>query len=167
MKKVILIVILSILSISFAAFLLNAYQLQKNYFNKSTGESVQELAEEVAIVPKSVYLPYSKIEYDKAIAEKRVALLYFSSNWCSECQEQNNINSEVLLEMLDDSIVGLNIHILDSETTIETDALAQKFEVTKENSFVILGKDGAVAYKHTGMLDGNLLKQKLQEVILK
>ncbi len=166
MKKVILFIILTILSISFAAFLFSAYQLQKNYFNKSVAESIQEPADEVH-VPKSVYLPYSKIEYDKAIAEKRVVLLYFSSNWCSECQEQNDINSEVLLEMLDDSIVGLNIHILDSETTTETDALAQKFEVTKENSFVILGKDGAVAYKYTGMLDSNLLKQKLQEVISK
>lgn len=145
----------------------NAYQLQKNYFNKSTSESAQELVEEVAIVPKSVYLPYSKIEYDKAITEKRVVLLYFSSNWCTECQEQNNTNTAVLLEMLDESIVGLNIHILDSETTTETDALAQKFEVTKENSFVILGKDGAVAYKYAGLLDSNLLKQKLQEVILK
>jgi thioredoxin-related protein len=162
LKKVILFIILSILSISFAVFLFNAYQLQKNYFNKSVTESIQEPADE-ALVPKSVYLPYSKIEYDKAIVEKRVVLLYFSSNWCTECQEQNNINTEVLLEMFDKSIVGLNIHILDSETTIETDALAQKFEVTKENSFVILDKNGGVAYKYTGMLDGNLLKQKLQE----
>lgn len=145
-------------------FLFNAYQLQKNYFNKNTTENTVESVEDEVIIPKSVYLQYSKNDYDKALSEKRVILLYFASNWCSECQDQSVINSEVMEQMLFESIVGLNIHILDSETTIESDALAQKFEVTKENSFVILDKNGGVVFKHTGILDSNLLKQKLQEV---
>jgi thioredoxin-related protein len=148
-------------------FLLNAYQLQKNYFNQNANKNIQESVDDAVIVPKSVYLQYSKTDYDKALSEKRVILLYFTSNWCTECQDQSVINSEVMEQMLFNSIVGLNIHILDSETTIETDALAQKFEVTKENSFVILDKNGGVAYKYTGMLDSNLLKQKIQEVISK
>ena len=70
-------------------------------------------------------------------------------------------------DMLYQSIVGLDVHILDSETTLESNALAQKFDITKEQSFVVLDKNGVVAYKYTGIIDKELLKQKILEVISK
>lgn len=66
--------------------------------------------------------------------------------------------------MVTDELVGLRIHILDSETTTETDALAKKYNVSKEQSIVILDKKGAIFFKHTGLLEKEVLKQKLTEL---
>ncbi len=160
--------ILFILFISFGAFFFNVYILQNNYFNQGKDNNrLYEAIDDAVIVPKSIYLQYSQEDYDNAIKEKRVVLLYFTSNWCKECQDQATINSLVMEDMLYQSIVGLDVHILDSETTLESNALAQKFDITKEQSFVVLDKNGVVAYKYTGIIDKELLKQKILEVISK
>lgn len=168
MRKVTLAFILSILSFAFIVFLYNAYILQKNYYigkNVSSSTPAETIVEEVAI--PSLYLNYSKEEYDKALNEKRVVLLFFTSNWCSLCTDQDATNEEVLASLTKEGVVGLKAHVLDSETTVETDALAKKFDVTKENSLVILDKNGAVAFKYVGNITNELLKTKILEVVNK
>jgi len=168
LKKIILIVILSILLVSFGVFIFNAYLLQKNYFKQKESEQIStEVKNEEVVVNLSAYTDYTGAEYEKALNDERIILLYFTSNWCSECAKQDKIITEVFNEFSSEGIMGLKIHILDSETTFETDALAQKFDITKEQSFVALDKSGKVAFKHVGTLSGDLLKQKMQEVILK
>ena len=61
------------------------------------------------------------------------------------------------------NVFGLRVHILDSETTTESDALSQKFDVVKEQTYVLLDKNGAVFFKHTGFLSEDQLKQKIME----
>ena len=161
MRKFILIFILSILFISFLAFFYNVYILQKNYFNSKQIDIPNELIND-AIVP-SVYINYSEEEYDKAILEKRILVLFFTSNWCIKCSDQDIINSEVFNSLNKEGIVGLKIHILDSETTTETDALARKFDVTKENTFVILDKKGAVYFKEIRELNMDELKSVIMK----
>ena len=166
MRKVILAFILSILTFTFLAFLYNAYVLQKNYFtgkNVASPTPTETVVEEVAV--PSLYLNYSKEEYDKALTEKRVALLFFTANWCSLCTDQDDVNAEVLARLTKEGVVGLKAHILDSETTVETDALAKKFDITKENSLVILDKNGAVAFKYVGNIENELLKTKIREIV--
>ncbi len=168
MKKIILFIILFILFISFGALILNAYILQKNYFNSKKAVVIDDVKnEEVNNVTPSVYKSYSKDDYDIALKEKRVILLFFTSNWCKECSKQNDLNNEAFSELKDLGTLGLNIHILDSETTTETDALAKKFGVTKENTFVILDKNGAVSFKFTGELSKDGLISKIKEVTSK
>jgi thioredoxin-related protein len=168
MKKFILAFILSILFISFAGFLYNAYILQKNYFNqKDLSTPLPEEGQTTKVEVPSRYINYTKEEYDKSLLENRVTVLFFTSNWCEACNNQEKMNEEVFKGLDKEGIVGLSIHILDSETTTETDALAKKFDVKKENSFVILDKKGAVAYKYVGEISSDLLKTKIQEVINK
>ena len=151
MRKVILFFVLLVIFVSLAVFLLNAFVLQKNYFENKNGNSQAETG------------PDLKEDYERAINEKRVLVLYFTSNWCQKCIDQENVNKQVFDELVSEGVVGLKIHILDSETTIETDALSQKFDVTKEQSFVILDKNGVVYFKYTGILEKDLLKQKILE----
>ncbi|HCR35924.1 hypothetical protein A2130_00160 [Candidatus Woesebacteria bacterium GWC2_33_12] len=151
MRKAILFFVLFIIFIAFAVFLTNAFVLQKNYFENKNGNSQAETG------------PDLKEDYERAINEKRVLVLYFTSNWCQKCIDQENVNKQVFDELVSEGVVGLKIHILDSETTIETDALSQKFDVTKEQSFVILDKNGVVYFKYTGILEKDLLKQKILE----
>lgn len=164
MKKFILAFTLSILFIALAAFLYNAYILQKEYFavkDKKDLTKIEEIAEPVEI--KSKYVYYSRDEYDKAILNKNVVVLFFTSNWCSSCLKQNQMNKNIFEEMSKKDILGLEIHILDSETTTESDALAKKFDVKKENTYVILDKKGAVYFKYTG----EIAEEKLVENIMK
>ena len=113
---------------------------------------------------ESYYVDYTKEDYEKALAEKRVLVLYFTSNWCEECKAQDLINNEVFNDLTLQGIVGLKIHILDSETTTETDALAKKYDVTKEQSVVIVDTDGVTRFKYVGIITQELLTQKILEV---
>lgn len=161
MRKFILIFILSILFISFLAFFYNVYILQKNYFNLKSGEkSTEKTTLEVQKTP-SKYINYSKENYDTAILENRVLVLFFTSNWCVKCGDQDLINKDVFDDLSKEGVVGLKIHILDSETTTETDALTKKFDIVKENSLVILDKKGAVSFKYVGEMTSEILKDKI------
>jgi len=164
MKKVILIVVLSILTLSFLALIINAYGLQKAYFESKDEKNNNSDSAIVIDNRPSLYKDYSKEDYDMALAEKRVLVLYFTSNWCQECQKQDKVNNELFNELTSEGVVGLKIHVLDSETTTETDALAKKFDVIKEQTFVVLNKSGAVSFKYTGILDSDMLKQKIMEM---
>ncbi len=166
MKKFILFFVLSLLFISFGAFLLNAFNLQKNYFdskNKTSNDKTTDEANE-AVQVDSYYIDYKKEDYEKAIAEKRVLVLYFTSNWCEECKTQDLLNTEVFVDIAQYGVVGLRVHILDSETTIETDALAKKYDVSKEQTFVIIDTNGVTRFKYVGTITKELLSQKILEV---
>ncbi|MFZ3301542.1 MAG: thioredoxin domain-containing protein [Microgenomates group bacterium] len=169
MKKFILFFVLSLLLISFGAFLINAYQLQKNYFDsKNKPEQANQTEDNTEVIEKqSFYKDYAKVDYDLALKDKSVLVLYFTSNWCDECLSQDKTIADYFSNLDTKGIVGLRIHILDSETTTETDALAKKFDITKESSLIILNKDGSLAFKNTGKLSTEVLSQKIKEVVSK
>lgn len=108
------------------------------------------------------YKLYSKTEYEQALKDKKVVMLYFTANWCPICREQEPVNMEVLKSMeSDDQIIAFRVHILDDETTKETEDLAKKFEVPYQHTTVIIGPGGKVFYKYTGPLTYDNLKNKL------
>lgn len=164
-KKFILFFILLVLFLSFVVFLLNSYRLQKNYFNSKNNQANTDTAKVVEenIEKPSFYQDYTKEIYEMALADRGVIVLYFTSNWCKECLDQDFLNNEVFNELTLTGVVGQKIHILDSESTAETGALAKKFDIVKEQSFVILNKDGAVESKYTGAIDKELLKEKIKD----
>ncbi|MDP3917992.1 MAG: hypothetical protein Q8Q30_02350 [Candidatus Woesebacteria bacterium] len=164
MKKLILFIILFILFISFFAFFYQVYVQQRDYFNLKKHDSSKD-TEVISKIPEvpSKYISYSLEEYDKAIFEKRILVLFFTSNWCMECNDQDIVNSKVFDSLNKEGVVGLKIHILDSETTTETDALARKFDVVKENTFVVLDKNGAVYSKNVGELKLDVLQLILEK----
>jgi thiol:disulfide interchange protein len=167
MKKTILIIILSILTLFFLSLIVNAYNLQKRYIDsKNTSQTkTEETNDSLEAENKpSIYKDYTKEEYENALKNKQVIFLYFTSNWCAQCIEQDKLNLELFSELTTLGVVGLKIHILDSETTTETDALAKKFDVTKEQSFVLLNKLGAVHFKQVGKFEKESLKQKILEI---
>ena len=166
MRKGILVFALLIIFLAFSVFLINAYLKQKNYSkNLQNNSSPEPLVNDVVekTMP-SVYTEYSKDTFDKAQSFRQVVVLYFTSNWCQECIKQDQVNTQAFEGLPKEGVIGLKVHILDSETTIETDALAKKFDVTKEQSFVILDKNGAVFFRFTGNIDKDLLNKKILEV---
>lgn len=163
MKKTLLFLVLLILFLSFSVFFYKVYLEQKKYFDSKEIETPAPVSNYVETGIPSKYIDYSKENYDNAILDKRPLLLFFTSNWCTLCFDQDSVNKDVLLSLNKEGVTGLKVHILDSETTTETGALAKKFDVTKENSIVILDKDGAVKFKYIGNLEGEILKTKILE----
>lgn len=164
MKKTILFVVLSIILLSFLAFYLNVFAKLNEYWQLSDKKVDNR---DIVVDSKSnpsTYFGYSRDVYETALKENKVIVLFFTANWCGECLSQDLLNTELLESLGNSGIVGLRIHILDSETTTETGALAKKFDVSKENSIVILDKKGAVYFKQVGTIDMELFKQKINEV---
>lgn len=157
MQRFILFFILSLLLIIFTVFLYNSYILQKNYFKTVENQTENTVNNN----PLSIYKSYSKEDYSNAISNGRVLVLFFTSNWCDLCIKQDMLNKDAFNNIKTEGIFGLSIHILDSETTTETDALAKKFDVTKENTFVFLDKRGAVNSKYVGELTEEQLKMNI------
>lgn len=113
-------------------------------------------------VESSNYKLYSKTEYEKALAEKKVTMLYFTANWCPICREQEPVNMEALKSLEEDKdIIAFRVHILDSETTKETEALAEKYDISYQHTTVIIGPNAEVSYKYTGPLTQDDLREKL------
>lgn len=163
MKKILLSLVLLILFLSFGVFFYKVYLVQKSYFDNKELPTQEPTIENSETEIPSKYVDYSKENYDSAILSKRPLLLFFTSNWCTLCFDQDSVNKDVLLGLNKEGVTGLKIHILDSETTTETGALAKKFDITKENSIVILDKDGAVKFKNVGNIDSEILKTKILE----
>jgi len=162
MRKFILFLILTIILLIFTTFFVKVYIEQKNYFNSKKSLVIIETSTPVVSnEAPSIYKNYSKEDYDMALSEKRITVLFFTSNWCSDCLVQEIVNNETFLSLKTEGLIGLQIHILDSETTIETDALAKKFGVTRESTFIILDKNGAINSKYTGSIAKELLFEKI------
>lgn len=169
MKKFILVFILAVLLISFAA----AFYLFAGKLKSSQLSSPQPLATEFegSVTPEvntdrgaSVYEDYSPEVYERARTEDRVIVLYFTANWCEICRTQEEINTKVFTGLTKDGVVALRIHILDSESTVDTENLAKKFSIAKENTLVILNSDtGAIVYKFTGLLEDGAMIEKIIE----
>lgn len=131
---------------------------------KSTGEQgVSEVVKEQGLViATSNYKDYSAFEYETAKKDGKVILLYFTANWCPICREQEPVNQEVLKELEGSpEVVAFRIHILDSETTEETEKLAEEFGVTYQHTFIVLDKNGNVSSKYTGPLAKQDLKDRI------
>lgn len=165
MRKTVLFVVLFILFASLSSFVYSAFVKQKEYFElKESNQDVEGGNTSESYILPSVYQDYQDEALSKSLLENRIILLYFTSNWCEKCLEQDIVNKEVFEILNNEGIVGLRIHILDSETTQETDALAKKYEVSKEHSFVVLDKKGAISFKHLGVLDKDSLKRELLKI---
>lgn len=117
------------------------------------------------LTASSNYKKFSQAEYENALGEKKVVLLYFFANWCPICREQEPINLQVFESLKNESeIVGFRVNILDSEETSETKALASQFEVTYQHTYVILDKNGEVRYKYTGPLSFESVRSEILKV---
>lgn len=169
MKKFTLVFVLLVLVLTFATmyfFFMVATKIPKKESNNqvSTEETVKEedTSQEEDLGP-SIYEDYSSVLYEGALEEGRVIVLFFTANWCPICRQQEPINQEVFDSLDKAGVVGLRVHILDSETTSETEALAKKFDVIYQHTFVILDKKGAVSYNYSGPLENNELIEKIKE----
>lgn len=159
MNKLILF-ILAVLLIAGAGYFIFTSQGTKPQQSETTTQQIPEVANQQT----SNYKDYSSEEYQKALRDQKIVLLYFIANWCPICREQEPINIQVMKELEQDSqILAFRVHILDSETTKETEELADGFGVTYQHTYVIIKPGGVVSSTYTGPLTNEEIKNRLQK----
>jgi len=108
------------------------------------------------------YRAYNKQEFESALLAGKVVMLYFTANWCPICKEQEPVNKEALTELSSDSeIIAFRVHILDSEETAETKALAEEYGVRYQHTAVLIDSGGGVDQTIVGPISKQSLKEKL------
>ncbi len=86
----------------------------------------------------SPLLEFNQRDYESALAQDRVVVLYFYASWCPICREEFEYIKEAFDSVTDDSLVGFRVHFNDSEVTPEMEALAREFGVAYQHTKVFI-----------------------------
>jgi len=90
----------------------------------------------------SPLLVYNKADYEKALSEGKLILLYFYANWCPICRAETRDSLYPAFNELDsDQVVGFQVNFKDSETDRDEQELAAKLAIPYQHHKVII-KDG-------------------------
>ncbi len=92
------------------------------------------------------YLAYTKADYEKALAENKVILLYFYASWCPICKAEQKVTTAFFDSLDRQDVVGFRVNFKDSDTDADEEALAKEFGIPYQHTKVIL-KDGNQALK--------------------
>lgn len=89
---------------------------------------------------------FNQNDYERALADGKLVVLYFYANWCPICKAEFPRMQEAFHELADSRVVGFRVNYKDDETDVDEVALARKF---------------GVAYQHTKIFvqDGEMLKK--------
>ena len=86
----------------------------------------------------SPYIDFNRADYEKALAENRVILLYFYANWCSICRAEQPQTFAAFNQLSNPAVVGFRVNYKDSDTDTDEVALAQQFGITYQHTKVII-----------------------------
>lgn len=101
----------------------------------------------------SNYLSFDSSKFGEDLASGKKVSLFFWANWCPTCRAQEPINVKTLESISDPDVVVYKVNILDSETTEEGEALASKYGVTYQHTFVALDGTGEKIDLYNGQFD--------------
>jgi thiol-disulfide isomerase/thioredoxin len=92
------------------------------------------------------YLAFTQDDYEKALEEEKIILLYFYASWCPNCVAEQPKAIAAFSEINDPTLIGFRVNYKDSDTDSSEEALARQFGITYQHTKVIL-KDGKQAQK--------------------
>jgi len=84
------------------------------------------------------YLDFNKVDYEKALKEKKKILLYFYANWCPTCRIEQPKTFAAFNELNDPNLIGFRVNYRDSDTDAGEEALAKEFGVSYQHTKVLL-----------------------------
>lgn len=95
----------------------------------------------------SRYVEYSSKVLADTAGTKRV--LFFYANWCPTCRPAD-ANFKANLDKIPEGVTLIRVNYNDSDTDAEEKALADKYGVTYQHTFVQIDKDGNVVGRWNG-----------------
>lgn len=109
------------------------------------------------------YLAYAQADYEKALSENKVILLYFYASWCAICKTEQKETTAFFDSLDREDVVGFRVNFKDSDTDADEEALAREFSIPYQHTKVIL-KDGKQALKSLEQWDQKDYEEALAKV---
>lgn len=107
---------------------------------------------------------FTQADYERALKEKNVVLLYFYASWCPFCRVEVKEMYHAFEELNRNDVIAFRVNYNDLETDADEVALAKNFGVKYQHTKVIL-KDGRVALKDGVQWNKERYLQELQSAI--
>jgi thiol-disulfide isomerase/thioredoxin len=84
-------------------------------------------------------LDFNKADYDKALKDKKLVVLYFYANWCPTCKaETANALYPAFNKLNNSDVIGFRVNYNDDQTDSNEKDLAREFGVAYQHTKVFL-----------------------------
>lgn len=102
---------------------------------------------EQSAMKKSAYVPYTEEALEAAKESRRV--LFFYANWCPFCKDADADFAQNMAK-LPENVTVLRVNYSDTETDETEKALAKRYGITYQHSFVQIDAEGKVLASWNG-----------------
>ncbi len=86
----------------------------------------------------SPVLDFNQADYEQALEQEDVILLYFYAKWCPICREEIPKMYDAFEEFNTDGVIGFRVNYNDGDTDEHEENLAREFGVAYQHTKVIL-----------------------------
>jgi len=83
-------------------------------------------------------IEFNQTDYDNALEENKIVVLYFYANWCPLCKEEFPKMTQVFNSLSSDKLIGFRVNFNDSQTDDNEKELASEFGVAYQHTKVII-----------------------------
>jgi len=106
----------------------------------TAGESASKMAYNGRLIARAgvPIIEFNQTDYDNALDENKIIVLYFYSNWCPLCKEEFPKMTHVFNSLSSDALIGFRVNYNDSQTDDDERALASEFGVAYQHTKVII-----------------------------
>jgi thiol-disulfide isomerase/thioredoxin len=108
----------------------------------TTIENIQEIIKEtITFTGKELannYYEFNQEDYENALQNKQIILLYFYASWCPICKTEQKETFGAFNELDKPNLVGFRVNYRDPDTDDNEVALAKEFGVSYQHTKVIL-----------------------------
>lgn len=129
-------------------------QMQKESSDLTVKKSEGVIMDDGVITDGGEYTPYSETAFDQARNKRRV--LFFYANWCPTCRPAD-ADFEVNISKFPKDLVLFRVNYNDPDTDADEKALAQKYAVTYQHTYVQVDANGIEIAKWNGGQTDKLL----------
>jgi hypothetical protein len=113
---------------------------------------------------ESVYLDFDEDDYQKALSEGKIIMLYFYADWSTNAMTEERAVIAAFNKLINPEIIGFRLNYDDERTTPAEAKLASDFKVSISPTKVII-KDGKVEIKSSTKWNENDYVRQLTQFL--
>ncbi len=114
---------------------------------KTETKMMDETVKQDDVMLSKQYIPYTKEALESSKGTRRV--LFFYASWCPTCIPAN-VDFEKNLSMLPSDVIVIRVNYNDPDTDADEKALATKYGITYQHTYVQIDAEGNEVVKWNG-----------------